>query len=205
MRLVIQLSYLKPLNNLNLKKRTKISDNQTNLNDLNQRLDVTRKSYAQKQGECEHAEKELRDVTMMLTRLAQEKLVLNEQLKNLNADSPFAEEYRNDSMQLKQKQTAIQQLRADLEAIESKINSTRTQLEIVKHELEVARTDQTEHERENDRLQSLIDIKRGVVPATSKMVGSMSNGSLAKQTTNSTVIKSSQSNGSLRSATPKGI
>lgn len=147
----------------------------------------------------------------MLSRLAQEKLVLNEQLKNLNQDSPFAEEYRNDSMQLKQKQSALQQLRADLEAIESKINSTRTQLEIVKHELEVNKSDQAEYGKENERLQSLLDIKKG--NTTTTMSNSISNGSLGgvggvpmmnKQVSNPALVKSSQSNGNLRSATPKG-
>ena len=180
---------------------------------MNQRLEVTRKGYGNKQTDCEVAEKELKEVTTMLARLGQEKLVLNEQLKNLNADSPFAEEYRNDSSLLKQKQSIIQQLRAELESMEEKINTTRTQLEIVKHELEVSRNDESELVRENDRLQSLIDIKRGNVGpvaviaavSASKLVGSMSNGSLVKQVSNPTLVKSSQSNGSLRSATPKGI
>lgn len=165
---------------------------------------MTKKSYGHKQGECEVAENELKEITQMLARLGQEKLVLNEQLKNLNADSPFAEEYRNDSHQLKQKQSAIQQLRAEVEAIETRINSTRTQLEIVRHELEVTRGDEADYERENERLRSLLDIKRGVVPSN-KIPASMSNGSLAKQVSNSAnIMKSSQSNGSLRSATPKG-
>lgn len=165
---------------------------------------MTKKSYAHKQGECEASENELKEITQLLSRLGQEKLVLNEQLKNLNADSPFAEEYRNDSHQLKQKQSAIQQLRADVEAIETRINSTRTQLEIVRHELEVTRGDEADYERENERLRSLLDIKRGVIPSN-KIPASMSNGSLAKQVSNSAnIMKSSQSNGSLRSATPKG-
>lgn len=200
--------------------KTKIGDNQSNLAELNQRLEANRKSYALKQAECELAERELKEITSMLTRLAQEKLVLSEQLKNLNADSPFAEEYRNDSSHLKQKQTAIQQLRTDLEGIEERVNATRTQLEIVKHELEVARADQAEYVRENERLMSLLDIKRGNVPSASvaaasaansmpKLTGSMSNGSLVKQVSASSAatsaVKSSQSNGSLRSATPRGM
>jgi len=144
--------------------KTKISDSQTTLKDLNTRLDVTRKSFHVKQSEVELAEKQLREYTQNLNKLSQEKFYLSEQQKNLNQDSPFAEEYRNDSMALKMKQTAIQQLKADLDKLETQINSTRTQLEIIKHEVEVGRADEADYTKENARLEKLLEIKKNNLP-----------------------------------------
>jgi chromosome segregation ATPase len=112
----------------------------------------------------EFAEKQLREYSQNLNKMSQEKFYLSEQQKNLNQDSPFAEEYRNDSMALKMKQTAIQQLKADLEKLETQINSTRTQLEIIKHEVEVGKADEADYIKENARLEKLLEIKKNNLP-----------------------------------------
>ena len=172
-------------------------------------MDLTRKSYVIKQNEVEHREKELREYTNNLNRLAQEKLYLTEQQKNLNQDSPFAEEYRNDSMTLKQRQSAVQQVKLDLEKIESQINSTRTQLEIIKHELEVKKTDETDFMKENNRLNKLIELKKNSLFGNKNVfTKSESSSSIVSNSINSNqnhlAFKSSQSTNNIRSVTPKG-
>jgi len=140
--------------------KTKINDNQATLGDLNQRLDATRKSYLLKQSEVEIKEKEYKEYTQNLTRFAQEKLYLTEKQNSLKIDNPFAEEYRNDMSLLKSKQVIANQLKMDLEKMEAHINSTRTQLEMMKHELEQSRSDENEIIKENTRIKTLIDLKR---------------------------------------------
>jgi intersectin len=185
--------------------KTKINDSQTTLSDLNSRLETTKRSYMSKQSEVETAEKQLRDYTMNMQRLAQEKFMLAEKQKNLNQDNPFAEEYRNDSSQLKQKQTAVQQLKTDLEKMEAQINATRTQLEIMKHELEVTKSDQADFIKENMRLEKLLEIKR----ANLNMPQSVSVTDFTSNVANvppSSIggVRVSQSSNNIRSATPKG-
>jgi len=213
--------------------KTKISDSQTTLKDLNARLDVTRKSFHVKQSEVELAEKQLRDYTLNLNKLSQDRFYLSEQQKNLNQDSPFAEEYRNDSMALKMKQTAIQQLKTDLEKLETQINSTRTQLEIIKHEVEVGKADEADYTKENARLEKLLEIKKNNLPNgsftttnVSPLSAQYSNVQAEPRTTNNLInsnsitsiskfqvdnqpafangFKNSVSLNNIRSATPKG-
>jgi hypothetical protein len=85
---------------------------------------------------------------------------LTEQQKSLKIDNPFAEEYRNDMSLLRNKQAVVSQLKMDLEKMESHINTTRTQLEMMKHELEVTKSDEKEIIKENSRLETLLDLKR---------------------------------------------
>lgn len=134
---------------------------------------------------------------------------MTEQQKNLNQDSPFAEEYRNDSMTLKQRQSAVQQVKLDLEKIESQINSTRTQLEIIKHELEVKKTDETDFIKENNRLNKLIELKKNSLFGNKNVfTKSESSSSIVSNNINSNqnslAFKSSQSTNNIRSVTPKG-
>ncbi len=173
---------------------------------MNLLLETTRKSYLLKQNEVELAEKELKDLTYNLNRLAQEKLHLTEKQKNLNQDSPFAEEYRNDSTLLKQKQANIQQTKLDLDKVESQINTTRTQLEILKHELETKKIDEHDLNKDNDRLEKLVEFKKNslygnmnVFPKSeSQSTMNLNNTSMKYKTT-------SQSTNNIRSNTPKGI
>lgn len=203
--------------------KSKINDSQSTLNELNHRLEETRRNFVAKQMEVEHAEKELHEYNNKLNRLAQEKLYLVEQQKNLNQDSPFAEQYRNDSTQLKMKQNNMQQLKNELENIEMQINTTRTQLEIRKHELEVTRSDEADLMKENARLEQLLDLKRGNVNLSNgslanrgspsvtaagymKQSESMSSALATKNQNGSVqnIMKTSQSANSIRSNTPKG-
>lgn len=171
-------------------------------------MDVTRKSYLLKQNEVELAEKELREYTQNLNRMAQEKLNLTEKQKSLTQDNPFAEQYRNDSAQLKQKQAIVQQLKSELENLEATINSTRTQSEISKHELESIRGDEVDIMKENNRLEKLLDLKRGFTTNSNKnqinKSESSNNFNINNNKSNLSNVKSSQSVNNLRSATPKG-
>jgi hypothetical protein len=211
--------------------KTKISDSQATLNELNTRLEETRRSSALKQVEVERAERELNEYAVKLNKLAQEKLRLVEQQTNLNQDSPFAEEYRRDSMTLKAKQSSVQELKTNLESIENQINSTRTQLEMRKHELEQTRSDESELRRENARLEHLVEMKRSTVmgipfvPPVSSSAATTNGHAVMKQSesthsalspkinptqaVNSTtgaspLVKTSQSTSNIRSNTPKG-
>lgn len=140
--------------------KTKIHDGQQNLSDFNTRLDTTRKSNVLKQNECEILEKELKEYTNSLNRLSQEKLSLNEQLKSLNQDNPFAEEYRHDAGLLKTKEALVNQLRVDLDRLEAQINAARTQLELAKKEFETTKADEIAISKENNRLAKQVDSKR---------------------------------------------
>ena len=186
--------------------RNKIGDTQTTLNDLNLLLETTRRSYLLKQNEVELAEKELKDLTFNLNRLAQEKLYLTEQQKNLNQDSPFAEEYRNDSTLLKQKQANIQQTKLDLDQVESQINTTRTQLEILKHELETKKNDEHDLVKDNDRLEKLVEFKKNSLYGNmNPLPNSQSQSTINLNNTSMKYKTVSQSTNNLRSNTPKGI
>ncbi len=186
--------------------RNKIGDTQTTLNDLNLLLETTRRSYLLKQNEVELAEKELKDLTFNLNRLAQEKLYLTEQQKNLNQDSPFAEEYRNDSTLLKQKQANIQQTKLDLDKVESQINTTRTQLEILKHELETKKNDEHDLVKDNDRLEKLVEFKKNSLYGNMNPLPTSQSQSTFNLNNTSMKYKTvSQSTNNLRSNTPKGI
>ena len=195
--------------------KIKINDSQATLNELNGKLDETRRSFASKQAEVENAERELNAYTMKLNRLAQEKLYLVEQQKNLNQDSPFAEEYRHDALALKNKQSAVQHLRAELENVETQMNAARTLLEIRKHELEVSRADENELMKENTRLAQLLELKKGNANIGGSVSAIRSNFMKQSESINSGltrtaspvvngVVKTSQSTSSLRSNTPKG-
>jgi chromosome segregation ATPase len=172
----------------------------------------------------EQAERELNSYTVRLNKLAQEKLYLVEQQKNLNQDSPFAEEYRNESMSLKAKQGTVQQLKAELERVENEINATRTQVEVRKHELEVSRSDESELMRENARLEELVALKRSTVTGVPPPVGVASlirqsestSSALSSSARNQATgvastaaaaapVKTSQSTSNVRSNTPKGM
>lgn len=142
--------------------KTKINDNQSTLSDLNSRLDSTRKSYLLKQSEVEIKEKEIKEYSSNLNRFAQEKLNLNELQNSLKIDSPFAEEYRNDMSSLKSKQAIVNQLKTDLDKMESHIIATRTQLEMMRQELEISQTNEREITKENNRLENLLDLKRNI-------------------------------------------
>ena len=144
-------------------------------------------------------------MTFNLNRLAQEKLYLTEQQKNLNQDSPFAEEYRNDSTLLKQKQAHMNQARIDLDNVESQIKSTRTQLEILKHELESKKSDENDLIKDNDRLEKLVEFKRNSLYGN---VNSLPKSESQHPILNKTSVKyktPSLSTSNLRPNTPKGI
>lgn len=183
--------------------KIKIADGQGNLNEFNSKLEFTRKSNAIKQSEVENTEKEFREFSTALDRLAQEKYHLNEELKSLNQDSPFAEEYRKESTLLKTKEASVQKLKMDLEKLEQQINSARTQLEMAKHELEVTKSEESDLIKENDRLAKLIDQKRNnlVFNSNRKSIDNLMN----KTASNPTLFKTSQSNSNIqRAETPKG-
>lgn len=195
--------------------KAKINDNQATLSELNNRLDSTRKSYLLKQSEVEIKEKEYKEYTQNLTRFAQEKLYLTEQQNSLKIDNPFAEEYRNDMSLLKSKQAIANQLKLDLEKMEAHINSTRTQLEMMKHELEQSRSDEKEIIKENTRLETLIDLKRNptTVNGNSNHIGLNKNfnksdsvSNINKNNNNNVTkvpsFKTSQSSNNIRSNTP---
>lgn len=194
--------------------KTKINDNQQTLNELNNRLDATRKSYLLKQSEVEIKEKELKEYTQNMSRFSQEKLYLSEQQNGLKIDNPFAEEYRNDMAALKSKQALVSQLKTDLERMESQINTTRTQLEMFKHELEVNKADEREIIKENSRLETLLDLKRGTVMPPNGTNGinhknsfnksdSVSNiSAMQNGTTHHQAFKTSLSSNNIRSNTP---
>lgn len=170
--------------------KTKIHDGQQSLCDFNTRLNTTRISNIMKQNECELVEKELKDYTNSLNRLALERLNLNEQLKSLNQDNQFAEEYRHDASLLKTKETLLNQLKLDMDRLEAQISSARTQ--VAKHEFESTKADEIEIAKEDSRLAKQVDMKRDNRIANSRPASSTA------------ILKNSQSNGQLRSATPKG-
>ena len=174
------------------------------MSELNTRLDTTRKSFLLKQSEVEFKEKELRDYTESYARLHQEKIYLNEKQHSLKIDTPFAEEYRNDSAQLKEKQLIINQLKADMERMESQINTTRSQLAIIKSELDDSKTSENDIQNENNRLESLLDMKRpqSYSSNSSSFQGNQTN---TNSTSNTVMFRNSLSTNNIRSATPKGM
>jgi archaellum component FlaC len=118
----------------------------------------------------------------------------------MNQDNPFAESYRNESVQYKQEQMYIQQLKGELERLDSDINSLRTQIECLKHTAEVTKNEANDLIRETDRITSLVNLKRNdfkLKYSNSPLVG------LINQTLSSTT-PTTQSNSLLRSNTPKG-
>lgn len=192
--------------------KTKISDNQTSLIDLNNRLDATRKINSEKHAKMEASEKEMIDFSQKLARLAQEKFHLNEELKNLKQDNLANEDIINQNNNFKQKEQAVDQLKQELSNLEKQISSARTQLEVVKHELEVSKADEIELVKENERLSKIIELKKNSLTAATsatKLNGTMSsslnqsNGSISSKPINTPTIKTNQQNGTSRSDTPK--
>lgn len=200
---------MQALNEKTTTYKNKIADTQTNLIDLDTRLETTQRASVVKQAEYESVEKQIREYSQNLSRLGQERLLLSEKQKNLNQDNPFAEEYRNDSMSLKMKQQLVQQLKAELEQIESQINATRTQLEIAKHVLEVSEADAADFLKENNRLEQLLNLKRGggnTVQAVTNGNAFAVNGTATPATTNSLMNNATRmSNPNISSMTSSGV
>ena len=192
--------------------KTKISDNQTSLIDLNNRLDATRKINSEKHAKMEVAEREMKDFSQKLARLAQEKFHLNEELKNLKQDNLANDDVISQNNNFKQKEQAVDKLKQELGNLEKQISMARTQLEVVKHELEVTKADEIELAKENERLNRIIELKKNslaTATSTTKLNGTISsslnqsNGSVSSKLINTPVIKTNQQNGTSRSETPK--
>jgi chromosome segregation ATPase len=66
--------------------KTKISDTQLNLNELNSRLEVTRHNYLLKQSEMERKQRELAEHQQSLARLRHEKGALGERQSGLRME-----------------------------------------------------------------------------------------------------------------------
>ncbi|CAF0787535.1 unnamed protein product [Brachionus calyciflorus] len=208
---------MQTMNEKILTYKTKINDNQTNLIDLNNKLDSTRKINSQKQTQLEAAEREMKEFSQKLARLAQEKYHLNEEMKNLNQDSALIEEYNREASLLKSKEMAVLQLKNELSNLEMQISAARTQLEVVKHELEVTKTDENELIKENERLSKLIELKKNSLatvtsPKQTAIPSSATTGSLNKinntmptnkTTSSSSLFKQNQFESNSRSGTPK--
>ena len=131
----------------------------------------------------ERAELELKEYTAKLARVAQERLYLSEQQKSVNLDTPFAEEYRNDSQLLKQKQAELQALKSEMEKLDAHINATRTQSEIAKHELDSLSSDARDVEKENERLEKMADMKRDFALGTNSKAATMNKSESSSTTT----------------------
>ncbi|RNA38129.1 intersectin-1 isoform X7 [Brachionus plicatilis] len=192
--------------------KTKISDNQTSLIDLNNRLDSTRKINSEKHAQMEAAEREMKDFSQKLARLAQEKYHLNEELKNLKQDSLANEDLVEQNNHLREKEQSVNQLKQELSKLENQISSARTQLEVVKHELEVTKSDEIELVKENERLSKIIELKKNSLASvanTAKLNGSLSNSlnksnnSNSSKPVNTSISKASQLDDNSRSTTPK--
>ena len=129
----------------------------------------------------------------------------------MNQDNPFAESYRNESVQYKQEQIYLQQLKEESEKLDLDINSLRTQIECLKHTAEAVKNETSDLNRDNDRITSLVNLKRNdfklkyssnpLVPLINQaLVTSSSSASKSSTPTAATA----QANSIFNSNTPKG-
>ena len=138
--------------------------------------------------------------------MSQEKLYLNEKLKQMNQDNPFAETYRNESVQYKQEQMYIQQMKEDAEKLDLDINSLRTQIECLKHTVETTKNEINDLNKENDRVTSLVNLKRNdfKLKYSNNPLVAQINQALSFSTTSTPTNSTAQTNNLMRSNTPKG-
>jgi chromosome segregation ATPase len=141
--------------------KVKIGDTQANLSESNRQIEAVRRGLERKSGEYELVEKQFRELSEVKMRMGQEKFLLNEKLKNMSQDSPFAESYRTEMASLRHEQSALQQAKSESERLDAEIGTMRTQIECLRHEVEMAKGEIADMNRENERLNSLLSLKRG--------------------------------------------
>jgi hypothetical protein len=200
-----------------MSSKTKISDTQSNLSELNIQMDSIKKSLNKKMTDSELLEKHLRvrlssfatkyctfceyncfaivtqDYSESIKKISQEKLYLSEKLKSLNQDNPFAEAYRNESIIYKQEQAYMQQIKDQADKLEADVNAIRMQTEYVKHEIDTIKSEMVDLNKENDHLNSLLMVKRNDFKLKYPSMPSAISQTMANF------------NSQHRSATPKGI
>ena len=123
----------------------------------------------------------------------------------MNQDNPFAESYRNESVQYKQEQMYIQQLKEESERLDFDINSLRTQIECLKHTAEATKNEANDLSRETDRISSLVNLKRNdfkLKYSNSPLVGLINQ--VLSSSNSSTPTSTAAANSQFRSNTPKG-